>query len=114
MGNLQRRIVAISALTAIIGTIGAVDVGSAMASSYPAPIVSSFVTSCEHAARATNKKVTASLASRYCNDALSCIESKLSLAQFDAVVLSIQARRPNANAKVLTTCEKSALKQVSK
>jgi hypothetical protein len=96
-----RRAAAFLALAAIAATFLLAGVAAAR-TSYPSPVRTAFRTSCVKAALAQGGIGKAD-ATAYCNAALVCIESKLSLAQFTKI---------SSTDPVVRSCEKAAAKKV--
>ncbi len=98
------------AVVAVTGVLAVVAGGSALgAARYPASVRHVFVNACTKSAVAvSNGKISHQKAVSYCTSALACIARKLTLKQFERVVLNMQSGAANPNAKVLTQCEKAA------
>ncbi len=108
----------LAALLAIAVTAASLTLGAAPALSaghhYPASLKKSFIKTCTSTAKdAAAGKLTKRQAAKYCALALSCIERKLTLKEFEQTVLNMQSGKSNPNAKVLTKCEKQAISQVT-
>jgi hypothetical protein len=106
-----------AALLAIVATASSLSLGAAPALSaghhYPATLKKSFLKSCASTAvDAAQGKLTKHQAAQYCALALSCIEAKLTLKEFEQTVQNMQSGKANPNAKVLTKCEKQAISKV--
>jgi hypothetical protein len=112
----SRRAAAILALAAVL--VAACIASAAQARTtqrhYPQAVRTAFVSSCTRTAKAAaNGRLTKTQASTYCRSALSCIERRLTLRQFERTVQNMQAGRRNPNARVFTSCERAAAKKVT-
>ncbi|HEU0318668.1 MAG TPA: hypothetical protein VFR49_15130 [Solirubrobacteraceae bacterium] len=109
--HLRGRLVAVVVVSGVLAVVAG---GSALAAAqYPASLRHVFVNACTKSAVAvSNGKISHQKAVSYCTSALTCISRKLTLAQFERVVLNMQSGAANPNAKVLTQCEKAAAKHV--
>jgi hypothetical protein len=101
-------------VVALVAVLAAASVPAALgAARYPAAVRHVFIDACSKSAvSVSNGAITHKRAVSYCTSALTCISRKLTLKQFENVVLNMQSGKKNPNAKVLTQCEKSAAKQL--
>jgi hypothetical protein len=112
MSALPRRTSALL-VTATIGvalSLGAAAPAISAGDSYPSSVRGPFLKACTKTAaegQLTNKQ-----AARYCRLALSCIEDRLTLKEFKETVTRMGSGKRNPNAKVFTTCERQAIRQV--
>ena len=117
LGRHSHRALALLALATLLVAIGAGAAARAATPTqrhYPPAVRRAFVSSCAKAAKAVaGTKLTQAQADRYCRSALSCIERHLTLSQFERTVRNMQAGRSNPNARVLTSCERAAARQVT-
>jgi hypothetical protein len=114
---LSRRAIALLALASLLVAIGAgasADASTPSRRHYPSAVRSAFIASCTKAAKeAAGTRLTSAQARTYCRSALACIERHLTLRQFERVVQNMRAGRRNPNARVLTSCERAAAKEVT-
>jgi hypothetical protein len=72
---------------------------------YPTPVEQNFIGSCEREAAAQTSQTTAS---KYCHAALTCVERRLPLTQFEQVERNAVTGRSNPKMSILLDCAKSS------
>jgi hypothetical protein len=111
------RAIAVLALAALLVALGAGAMARAATPTqrhYPPQVRTAFISSCARAAKAAaGSRLTKAQANTYCRSALSCIERRLTLRQFEQTVKNMQTGRRNPNARIFTSCERAAAKKVT-
>jgi hypothetical protein len=106
-------LLALAALAVAIGAGAAADAATTTQRHYPPEVRRAFIASCTRVAKSVaGDRLTRAQARTYCTSALSCIERRLTLRQFERVVQNMQAGRSNPNARVLTSCERAAAQKI--
>jgi hypothetical protein len=109
MGGRKAVVGTLSAAMLAAGSFGGVAGASSSTHHYPEKYEKSFETTCAKAAKAVGgKKISKAQAKAYCKSALTCIEKKLTLKEFEQAVAKMQSGDTNPNAKAIATCEKQA------
>ena len=105
-----------AALVAVLATASLAAAGTAAPTAqrhYPPSVRRAFISSCTRTAKAVaGARITKAQARQYCTSALACIERHLTLTQFERTVQNLQSGRRNPNARILTSCERSAVRKV--
>lgn len=106
------RAITLGCTALLVASAGVTASAGAAKHHYPAKEVAGFKRSCTKTAKdVANGKLTKKQATTYCDSTLTCVEGKLTYKQFEATVEKMQSGEANPNAKVLTACEKAAIKK---
>jgi hypothetical protein len=100
-------VIACALLLLCAALVGAGAAGAAKGD-YPAKVEKAFMKSCVKSAHSGGDGLSRKKARKYCQTAFDCIESKLTLKQFEKAAGGSKKGR-----KAISSCEKKALKTIS-